>query len=685
MPDVQAFWDSQFWFIHDVFPPVLIASAVFLIVLVVLFAFNFFRLTSLVCLGKRTVDSVSLTGRIGKIGTRIKTTLGVVFAQVRILSESYPGEMHLLIFWGAMLVIIGKVIRLFSYAGNITNPPQDIYLYASLAAEMGAVFIFIGGCMAIYRRYVIKPSRLDTLPDDTLVFGWVFLILLTGLMAKGWRIAAAEVAPTDWAMWSPVGYLFSQFFVSFPDELKSFILVWHRAVIHAVVVLVFFVYVFISRSRMNHLWMAPLNIFLRPLRPKGSLVPIELEEAETFGASKIEDFTMKQILDLEACTRCGRCQDVCPAYLSGKELSPKKLILDLKTHLHETYPLPIVTKPVEDRRDMVTEAVTEEVIWDCTTCLACEEVCPVYIGRVDKIVDMRRHLVLEECRSPGTFQESLGCIGAREHPWRGTTLTRTDWFKALEVKTLSESEGEVDLLYWVGCTAALDERNTKVAMAVAKILQAAGVNFAVLGSEEVCCGDPARRGGDEYLFQTLCAKNIGVLNSYNVKKILTSCPHCFNVLKNEYPQFDGNFEVIHHSQFIADLIRQGRLKLGELNDMTVTYHDSCYLGRYNDIYEEPRAILKEIEGVKGVELSRNRKRSFCCGGGGGHMWMEEPPDKRVNVRRVEEVMSTKASVVATACPYCLIMFEDGLKTKGVEETIAAKDLSELVVEAADLK
>jgi len=423
-----------------------------------------------------------------------------------------------------------------------------------------------------------------------------------------------------------------------------------------------------------------MNIFFRSLRPKGALVPIDIENVETFGTAKVEDFTWKQLLDLDACTRCGRCQDQCPAHLSGKALSPKQVMQDLKSHLYDVYPYPLVKKPVEPRRDMITDVITEEIIWDCTTCRACQQACPVYIEHIDKMVDMRRNLALERAEFPESAQQALTSLGTRGHPWRGTTATRTEWIGDLGIKALSEN-GDGDLLYWVGCTAALEDRNMKVAQATTRIMQAAGVNFGILGTEETCCGDPARRMGDEYLFQTLCQKNIELFQTYNVKRIVTSCPHCFNTLKNEYPQFGGNFEVVHHSQFIADLICQGKIKLGKTDSMKVAYHDSCYLGRHNDIYQPPREILKAIRDITRVELARSGPRGFCCGGGGGHMWMEEPPDKRVNVRRVEGVIEAKVDVVATACPYCLSMLEDGLKAKEVEESIKAMDLSELVAEA----
>ncbi|MFC1933160.1 heterodisulfide reductase-related iron-sulfur binding cluster [Chloroflexota bacterium] len=672
----ELFWVGQKVYISEVFLPIIIGVLIFVPVLIVLFAFGFWRRYRLWKCGQPEKRSE-------KWFTRLIGTLAVAIANIRILrrNELYAGVMHTLIFAGAAILILGKVVRLFSYVTGLTIPPQSVFLYASLASEVGAVLILIGGGMAIYRRYIVKPSRLDTKPDDTLVYVWVFVIILTGLMAKGYRIAASDVgSPADWMMWSPVGYLLSHIFPTFLTEAKNEILVWHRALIHTIPAFILLGYIWVNRSWLQHILLSPLNVFFRSLTPKGTLTPIDFKTTELFGVGKIEEFTWKQLLDLDACTRCGRCQDACPAYFSGKALNPKQVIQDLLKHLQEVYPVPLVRKPVESRRDMLTEVITEEVIWDCTTCRACQQACPIYVEHIDKIIDMRRNLAMERSQFPESAQDALKSLGAREHPWRGTTATRTDWAEGLEVKVLSE-DSDIDILYWVGCTAALEDRNMRVSAATAKILQAAGINFGILGAEESCCGDPARRMGDEYLFQTLCQKNIEILKGYNVKKILTTCPHCFNTFKNEYPQFGGNFEVIHHTQFIANLIREGKLKPGSLDaGKVVAYHDSCYLGRYNDIYQEPRDILKAIGGINKVELARSGPSSFCCGGGGGHMWMEEEPDKRVNERRVDEIIEAKVDLVATACPYCLTMFEDGLKAKEAEESVKAMDLSELVAE-----
>ncbi|RJQ37986.1 MAG: (Fe-S)-binding protein [Dehalococcoidia bacterium] len=674
----ELFWAGQGIYINEVFLPVIIGVIIFLPVLAVLFAFGMGGHLRLWKMGQKD-------DRSGNRLKRLATTLSIAVANARIIrvKEFYPGIMHLLIFGGAALLLLGKIVRLFSFVTGLTNPPQSIYLYASWFSEIGGAALIVGGLLAVFRRYVLRPPRLDNRPEDSLVYVWVGLIVLTGFMIKGYRIATADISPTDWAEWSPVGYVISHIFPTFMLEAKNEILVWHRAVIHTIPAFGLLGYMWANRSRLQHILISPLNIYFRSLKPKGALAAVDFEKTELYGVSKIESFTWKQLMDLDACTRCGRCQDACPAYFSGKKLNPKQVILNLRDHLYEVYSVPLSTKPSEPRQDMISEVITDEVIWDCTTCRACQQACPVYIEHVDKMVDMRRNLAMERSQLPEAAQEALKSLGTRWHPFRGAMYGRTDWTEGLDIQPLAE-KGDIDILYWVGCTAALEERNMKVARATARILQAAGINFGILGDEEMCCGDPARRMGDEYLYQTICKQNIEILNGYNVKKIVTACPHCFNNLKHEYPQFDGSYEVIHHTQFIADLIASGKIKPGGLAGQKVTYHDSCYLGRYNDIYGAPRDILKSI-GAIGPELGRHGTTSFCCGGGGGHMWMEEDPAKRVNLRRVEEIIKSGVDTVATACPYCLTMFEDGIKAKGTEETLHAKDLSEMMVEALGLK
>ncbi|MFC1908898.1 heterodisulfide reductase-related iron-sulfur binding cluster [Chloroflexota bacterium] len=598
--------------------------------------------------------------------------------------EFYPGLIHLLIFIGCILLFLGTALENFNYYLYPFNR-GSFYLGYSVATDAGGIMAIIGVILAMVRRYGQKPDRLDNRQDDLVALLLILAVVLTGFTVEGLRIAATELrVAADWAPWSPGGYVLA---LAFSDFSQGTLLNWHAGIwwSHSVLSLGAIIYVCLYYSKLFHIIWDPVNIFFRSLKPRGALTPIDFEAAEIFGVTNIEDFTWKQLLDLDACTRCGRCQDACPAYASGKALNPKQVIQDLKNHLDEVLPVKIfsrsiTSKPGESRKDMITEVITEEVIWDCTTCRACQQVCPIYIEHIDKIIDMRRNLTMERNQFPELVQDVLKSLGARGHPYRGTTTTRTDWSDGLEIKTLS-ADSNVDVLYWVGCSAALDDRNMKVARATASILQKSSINFGILGMEESCCGDPARRMGDEYLFQTICQNNIELLKGYNVKKILTTCPHCFNTFKNEYPQFGGNFEVIHHTQFLTDLIRQDSLKPGGLEGMKVVYHDPCYLGRYNDIYQKPREILKAIDGLKSEELARCRENSFCCGGGGGHLWMEEKPDRRVNERRVQEIIDSNVDIVATACPYCLTMVEDGLKSKEANESIKAMDLSELVVES----
>jgi Fe-S oxidoreductase/nitrate reductase gamma subunit len=604
--------------------------------------------------------------------------------------ELLPGLMHLLIFGGCMFLLLGALVDFVShYLHTYDFMKGNVYYAFSFLNDFGGVLILIGLILAFVRRYIQRPDRLDNKWDDAIALGLIFFVVLTGFILEGFRIAAAssnapgELALPGWESWGFLGYAFSK---AFDNLSASSQLGWYRGLwwFHVILVIGAMIYISLWFSKLTHILVAPINVFFRSMRPKGALAPIDLETAETFGVSKIEDFTWKQLLDLDACTHCGRCQDNCPAYLSGKPLSPMKLIENLKAHLLERSP--VLSKGKRGNGGdpdngcevaLIGDVVTKDELWFCTTCRACQEACPVFVEHIDKIIDMRRNLVLEQAKVPETAEVILRSIEARGHSCRGTTLTRTDWTVGLDIKVLSE-DSDVDILYWTGCAAALEERNTKVAIAFAKILKAAGVSFGILGVEESCCGEPARRMGNEYLFQMQAAKNIEILRSYNVRRIVTACPHCFNTLKHEYPQFGGDFEVIHHTQFIAQLIREGKLKLSEGTNAIITYHDSCYLGRHNSIYEAPREILRNIPEVQAAEMAHSRDRGICCGGGGGRFWMEERVGRRISEMRTDEVIDTGAGIVATACPYCLQMFEDAIKSKGVEESLTVMDLVELV-------
>ncbi len=611
----------------------------------------------------------------------------------RFFREPYPGIMHFLIFGGAIVLLLGTALDVIDhYVFHFIY--GNFYLGLSFALDLGGVAILIGAIMATVRRYVQKPKRLETVLDDAVVLGFIFVIVLTGFFVEGLRMLVAIphgmsqpefYAHPEWSRFSFGGYFIAGLFSSLPESTRqiAYVSLWW---FHAAASLAAIFYVCISFNKLTHIIVSPINVFFRSSRPKGALAPINLEEAESFGVAKIENFTWKQLLDLDACTNCGRCQDRCPAYLTDKPLSPRKLIQDLKVHwLERSRELlhPARTETGSNGgKTLIGDVVTEDEIWSCTTCRACQEICPVFVEHIDKIVDMRRNLVLEQAKVPETGEAALRCIEARGHSCRGTTFTRIDWTSGLDISLLSENK-DVDLVYYVGCAAALEERSMKIAISVAKIMKAAGVNFAILGSEETCCGEPARRLGNEYLFQMQAIKNIEILKGYGAKLILTSCPHCFNTIKNEYPQFGGDFQVTHHTEFIAALIRQGKLRLTAQSDGKITYHDSCYLGRHNDIYEPPRKVLSAVSQSNPVEMKRARRNGFCCGAGGGRYWLEERIGKRISEARIEQVLETGAKLVATACPYCLQMFEDAIKAKGAEESLKAMDIAEIV--AAQLR
>jgi Fe-S oxidoreductase/nitrate reductase gamma subunit len=612
----------------------------------------------------------------------------------RFLREPYPGIMHFLMFAGAGILLVGTALDVIDhYVFHFIS--GNIYLGLSFALDMGGVFMLVGVIMAVVRRYIQKPERLNTVLDNAVVITLIFVVVITGFFIEGFRMLAATpeglsqpefYSHPEWARWSFGGYFIASLFAGLPESAR---LAWYVGLwwFHAALAVGAIFYVCLSFDKLTHIIVSPVNVFFRSSRPKGALAPINIEEAETFGVSKIEDFTWKQLLDLDACTDCGRCQDRCPAYITGKPLSPRKVIQDLKTHLLDRSHALLAAKAATPAdgggvKALIGEVILEDELWSCTTCRACQEICPVFIEHIDKIVDMRRNLVLEQAKVPETGEAVLRCIEARGHSCRGTTLTRTDWTSGLDIKLLSE-DSNVDLVYYVGCAAALEDRSMKIAVAMGKILKAAGVTFAILGPEETCCGEPARRLGNEYLFQMQATKNIEQFKNYNVKKIITTCPHCFNTIKNEYPQFGGEFEVVHHTQFIAELLKQGKIKPASMSDGKLTYHDSCYLGRHNDIYEAPRQVLASISPSRLLEMKRIRQNGFCCGGGGGRYWMEERIGKRISEERIEHVIETKADIVATACPYCLQMFEDAIKAKAVEESLKALDIAELLAARLD--
>jgi len=651
-----------------------------------LFLRRMYRLVRYMFLGQKTES-------FGQMARRALTTAVIFLGQwcqwKNLARKDRASVGHVFMAWGFFTFVLFYFLFIIIGAGfgvSETLEHTSLFFYYTWVMDIAAVFVIIGAAWGIIRRYVVRPARLE---GEQTIEAMVILVTIlihpiTHLFKEATSIALSHPPVGLGAVLPPVSAALSNIFSGSSIgtiEVASICFFWA----HWLTVL--FVLVFIAYSRYLHMVAALFNIFLKSPLPKGALRPIDLETAESFGTAKITDLTWKQVLDLYSCVVCGQCQDICPATTSGKPLNPKKVIQDLKKHLLVVGPELLKARgkaeasPTNPGKTLAGEVVTEDEIWACTTCGACDEVCPLSVEHIDKIIDMRRNLVLEQASIPETAEGALRSIEARGHPWRGTTATRTDWAEGLDVKILAE-DSDIDILYWVGCTGALEERSMKITQAVAKVLKQAGVNFGILGPEESCCGEPARRLGNEYLFQMQAQKNIEILKAYNVKKIVTACPHGYNTIKNEYPQFGGEFEVIHHTEFIANLLKEDKLRIMKGISGIVTYHDSCYLGRHNDIYKPPRQILNNMPDLTLVEMEKNRKRGFCCGAGGGRMWLEERIGQRISEMRIEQAMAVKAQVVATACPYCLQMFDDAIKAKEAEESLKAMDIAELVAESA---
>src|SRR5256712_6953 len=580
--------------------------------------------------------------------------------------------MHAMVFWGFLALFMGTVLATIDY--DITLPFFDYKLlrgpfcraYEAVLDVFGLFFV-LGRGMALWRRFVLRPDRIDSTARFAGLLALLLVINVTGFVMEACRLAAVRPA---WAPWSPVGWALGQGMLA-AGMSESALRATHLSVwlFHAAVSLAFVAIV--PYSYFIHLLTTPLNIFFAKLGPRGEIPAIaNLEEAESLGVSKLEEFSWKRRLDFDACVECGRCQAVCPAHMAGTALSPKQVIVKLKRHMHGELPGPIHG-----------ELIRPEELWACTTCMACVEECPAFIDIVDTIIDLRRYLALSEGALPSTAPQSLQNIQRAGNPWGLPAGERLAWAQGLDVPVLEEGM-DVEYLYWVGCSASYDRRNQAIARAVVKILKAAGVSFAVL-AEERCHAEVARRLGEEYLYQTVAQENIENLNRYGVRKVITHCPHCFNTIKNEFPQFGGTYEVVHHSVLIQELIASGRIKPKKTLDATVVFHDSCYLGRYNGIMDAPRDVARAVPGLRVIDPPRTRERGLCCGGGGGHMWMEVKSGKRGDLIRVEEPPATRANVVGTACPFCLAMVDLGRKVKEAEEMLAVKDVSELVAESLE--
>lgn len=635
---------------------------------------------------------------------RIIALIKYVFLQKKILWEKYAGIMHASLFYGFVglfivtfiLLIQEDVTELFFHFKFLVG---DFYLLWSLAGDVFGVAVIVGLVMAFWRRYKVKPTRLDTKPIDTFALVLISFIILTGFMNEALRIAITGFPVFE--VWSPVGYTLAHLFgwISIPTLEVTHYINWWLHMIGA------FTFIgLIVTDKLGHVLITMLNVYFQNLNNESSktkfampiISPQEFETAESFGVGTVENFTWKQLMDGDACTRCGRCQDNCPAYLTEKPLSPKKIINDVKAAMDDRIPklLNASDPTTVESKALIGEYVLEDEIWSCTNCAACMENCPVQIEHVPKINDMRRYQVLMEGKMAPELQTSFSNMENNSNPYGFAFAARGDWVtEDLGVKTLAE-DPDVDFLYYVGCAASYDKRNQKVAIALCKILKASGYKVGILGAEEACCGDSAMRAGNEYLFHSLAAQNLETFKNYGVKKIIATCPHGYNMLKKEYPKFaqvgvdssgnplEANYEVYHHTEIIMDLIKLGKIRLSKPLNETITYHDSCFLGRYNEIYDQPRNIIKAIPGTNFIEMSRNHERSFCCGAGGARMWIEEHLGTRINQFRTKDAQATGATKIGTACPFCLTMLSDGANELDIQN-LQTFDLAEYVWEAME--
>ncbi len=594
---------------------------------------------------------------------------------------------HSLMFWGLGLFVISYIVFIgfgagFSLFSIYSGSAFETAFFSIL--DIVALLVILAVIWTFIKRYLLVPERLKRVQTRSeKILQPIILIVMISLMILHFCLAGFGYAASGLRVtWPPIGGALSSFLINQNLSTNSLILVFRSLWWFNYIILLAAI-IYAPRSKHLHPVFSFPNLAFQSLEPRGALRVIDLNHPETFGAANIQDFTWKQLMDLYSCTMCGRCHTSCPAQISGKPLSPRELILKMEEHLMEAGPLLLKNQsspapaPEKVENSLIGKVVTEDEIWACTTCRACQEVCPVSNEHIDKIIDIRRHLIM--VAQSETARDPLKNLRVRGHPWRGTSHARTDWAEDMDIKILGE-EKNINVLYWVGCTEALEDRSLEVAKAVAKLMKKAGVNFGILGEEEMCCGDPARRMGAEHLFQMLVKNNIQLLQSYDIQKIVTACPHCFNTLKNEYPQFGGRFEVVHHTQFLAGLVKENKLRFKKNGQATMTYQEPCYLGRYNNIFQEPRDLIKSISGINLVEMKLNRKESFCCGGGGGRMWLEEKSGQRISEMRLDQALATRAQILTTACPFCLLMFEDAAKEKAVSESLRIADLAELAVE-----
>jgi len=623
---------------------------------------------------------------------RLAMVARYVLGQSKVVRERYAGLMHAALFYG-FLTLFGVTLVIF-VEEDFTAPIAGLhfihgtfYLVWSLIADLGGVVLLIGLAMAAYRRYVLRPERLDTRPTDTAALSLLAVIALSGFAGEAMRIAITHFPSFE--VYSPVGYLLAQPLAAVGEgTLRT--LHYTNWWLH--MVCSFLCIGLMASGRLGHILISTLNLYFGTLDNEQAATryttplidPADFEEAESFGVGEVEAFSWKALLDADACTRCGRCQDRCPAWATDKPLSPKLLVNEIQAAMEET----------GEAAALIGGHIELDAIWACTNCGACMEACPVNIEHVPRVIELRRHRVLMEGEMAPELQKSFLNLENNRNPYGFAFAKRGDWLpEELGVKPLAE-DPEVDLLYFVGCAASFDKQHQKTAVALLTILRRAGYKVGILGNEEGCCGDAALRGGNEYLFQELATHNLDLFAKYGVREVVVTCPHGYNTLKKEYrrlaelrgaadPQAPAyGLTVRHHTELLRELIESGRIRLKEGARGRLTYHDPCFLGRYNDGYDAPRDLLDGLPGAERVEMRRSRSESFCCGAGGARMWMEESLGTRINQTRTREAQATGATTIATACPFCKTMLSDGIKELAIDG-MEARDIAELIAEAME--
>jgi Fe-S oxidoreductase/nitrate reductase gamma subunit len=613
--------------------------------------------------------------KVRQVSKRMASLLQTVFTHRTILEDRYAGLMHLFIFWGFFILFLGTLV-IFAQ-DSVIRPLLGLkffqgrfYLLFKSTLDFSGILVLVGIAMGIYRRYVLKPSKLDTKPEDGFIFLIILLIILSGFSLEGLRLSVTK--PPE-SLWSPVGFFFQSFFESVFSENSR--LVFHRTLWWGHLGLAFFFLSYLPFSKLLHIFSSSLNIFVNSIDSPVYLRPLDFN-AERFGVNQIRDFEWDSLLALDACTECGRCQIACPAHLSEKPLNPKKLILELRKRMRKEAKF---LSHQKNLMDLIGNAISEEEIWACTTCLNCVRQCPVFIEPMRKIMDLRRHLILMKSRTLPEIERVFRNLEWFGDPVGMGKISRDELTKSIKIGQIRSNDC-VDFLFWVGCQGYFHERNRKTINTLLRLFQKLNLKFTILGREETCCGDVARRMGNEYLFKKIAEENIELFSRRGITKIVTHCPHCFNVFKNEYPQFGGKLEIFHATELLRESFNKIHPNL-KGDAIRVTFHDPCYLSRYNQIVSDPRSLLESIPGLEVVEMSRSKEETFCCGAGGGGMWLGRQIGKKINEIRVEEALGTKVGFLATACPYCLNMLEDGVKSLSKESALQVVDIIELLDKA----